>query len=163
MSTYELVDNGFNLQHDDIYEAFVEYFENPKMYKIKDVGQYSLYASKIQAFLGIEHRYVMVIVIRDDRKSDVLRNLRWVSIQTRSIEEDHKLPYHTYVPKRSKYMTKTITRIRTPNKNEYKYNVDGSPLIVELLPNLTKKDENQYSNTGILANALETFNTVVQF
>ena len=51
---------------DVVYSAFVEYFANPSMTKMKDINDFSMYIARVYAILGIEYRYIIVFVKRDE-------------------------------------------------------------------------------------------------
>lgn len=151
---------------DNVYSLFVEYFTNPSMTKIKDVDDYSMYISKVYAILGIEYRYIIVFVPKDNKPFntvDLLSNLKWVSLQTRSLTDNHSLSYHSYIPKRLASLDKKITLLRKDN-NQYLYNVEALPITIILLPKNIEKNVNQeYSPSGTVVTAMETYQTIVTF
>lgn len=149
---------------DDVYSAFVEYFANPAMTKMKDVNDYSMYIAKVYAMLGIEYRYIIVFVKKDEfplGSTKLLSNLSWVSLQTRSLQDDHNLSYHSYIPKRHPAIDKKISLIRKDSQ-QYVYHVDQLPISIVLLP--TKKNTDlEYATSGHVTTALESYQTIVTF
>lgn len=149
---------------DVVYSAFVEYFANPSMTKMKDINDFSMYIARVYAILGIEYRYIIVFVKRDEfplGSTKLLSNLSWVSLQTRSLPEEHNLSSHSYIPKRLPNLDKKISLIRKDEK-QYLYHVDQLPISIVLLP--TKKNRDfEYATTGSVTTALESYQTIVTF
>lgn len=157
----EFVDNKSTIQ-DDIYQAICEYFQNPMMTKIKDVNNFSMYAVKIYAVLGIEERFVIIFIPKNASKNgDVkaLSVLRWVSLQTRTLENNFNLKMHSYIPKKSKILEMFI-QLSKKNDESYEYIVD-LPLRIVLLTKRPKDKKMDYNQTGNLMTALETYHTVL--
>lgn len=158
------LDTGYDPNRDLIYRNFAEYFEHPVLTKIRDVQQYSVYMAKIYALLGIEQHYVVVLIpknLEEDGHQERLANLQWESLQTRALEEDHDIPVHSYTPRRLPSINKTI-RLTHQDPNQYVYSVDNMPLKVTLLPR--KKDQTmEYSRSGSVVTALETFSTILSW
>jgi hypothetical protein len=158
----ELLDD-YNPQRDNVYPLFVNYFSNPILTKIKDVEMYSVYMSKIHALLGIEFRYIVVFVNRDNKPVGTtiyLANLPWITLQTRTLTDDHKLPFHTYNPRRLPFFDHKIKLVHQDEK-QYEYVVEKLPLKVILLPKT--KGTMEYNANGTIVNALETYQTIVSF
>jgi hypothetical protein len=160
----KILDSKFDsfLIRDNIYPLFVNYFEDPVLTKVRDVNNFSMYACKIQALLGIEYRYLICFIRQD--KNPVgstlnLSDLSWDCIQTRTMTEDYNVNIHGYIPQRLAGLNKKIYLI---NKDEYSYNynVDGLPFTVSLLPKTKNLD---YLNTGSVINALETYQTIIKW
>lgn len=150
----------YNPEQDKVYSLFTEYFENISMTKIKDVGSYSMYMAKIQAYLGIEFRYLIAFVPKDVypvRKIVPLTALKWVSLQTRTLEDDHDIQPQAYRPRRMKGLDQGIKLVRKSDK-EYIYEVEDLPISICLLPKSTGLE---YNSTGSVVVALETYQTIV--
>lgn len=147
---------------ENLYKNIVEYFGNPILTKLKNVNGYTMYIAKIYANLGVEHRYLIVFIHQDNENigtQEKLSNLRWVSLQTRALTDDHKLTYHAYTPRRLPGLDKKITLVEYDGKS-YKYKVEDLPLTVSLLP--TKKNTGvEYNASGSVVTALETYNTIL--
>jgi hypothetical protein len=77
--------------------------KDPEMVKIKDIDEkHSLYCTKIQGVLLVEYRYIFCIVFRDKlqvNSKQKLSNLKWESLQTRSLETNYNTNIHSYNPK----------------------------------------------------------------
>lgn len=160
----EFLDLGYDPYKEKIFEAFSQYFNNLQMTKIKDVENYSMYMAKIFSQLGIEYRYVIIFIVKDDKpigSTQALSEMRWVTLQTRSLHDNHKLPNQTYIPRRQPSLMKKITLIKR-DVTQYTYRCDDYPLLVTLLP--TKKDSTtEYNQTGSIVTALESYNTIVSW
>jgi hypothetical protein len=153
---------GYDPTRDSIYPIFASYFENPRMFKIKDVGIYSMYMTKIHALLGIEFRYLIVFVPKNNLPSGdekFLAQLEWESLQTRTLTDEHKLPYHSYNPRRNENLDKKIW-LKKKDENQYIYSVEDFPLQIILLPHAKNID---YNSSGTIVPALETYQTLVNF
>jgi len=156
----QLIDGEYK---DDVYTLFSSYFDNPIMKKIRDVNSHSMYGVKIHALLGIVSRYVIAFCKQDVYPigNEVsLSNLRWVSIQTRTLDENYPVHTHTYIPARH-YLTNEINLFKQDN-TKYSYTVEELPLLVTLLPS-GKSQGMEYNSKGTLVTALETYNTIVNF
>jgi hypothetical protein len=146
----------------NIYPLFTAYFDNPICTKVKDVENFSMYACKIHAVLGIENRYLILFINRDNNSTGSqynMNDLEWVCLQTRSMEDELKVNLHSYIPQRLKELNKKITLYHSDTKT-YKYNVEEFPIEVMLLPRTKNID---YNRSGFLINALETYQTIINW
>lgn len=144
-----------------MYQIFSQYFGNPPMTKVKNVDNYSMYIVKINAILSIEYRYIIIFVIKNNDEigsKKLLHELDWISLQTRTLQDEHKVETHSYTPQRLPGLNKTISLIKK-DKNQYLYSVDTFPLSLVLLPK--KNSENEYNSNGNLIMALETYQTII--
>lgn len=167
MSHYgQLLDSGYDPSKDTLYASFVQYFNNPLMTKIRDTNGYSMYLAKMNALLGIEYRYIIIFIYQDEApigSKEKLDKLRWVSLQTRTLREDHRLPLHTYIPTRLPSLDKKIT-LFNHDTQQYNYKVENLPITVTLLPSGKSANSGvEYQASGTLVTALETFHTIVSF
>jgi hypothetical protein len=164
MANYgEMLDTGYDPFKEKIYNMFCVYFNNPIMTKIKDVNQFSMYAIKTNGMLGIEHRYIIVFVDKNNYPvghEETLDNLFWVSIQTRTLTEDYKTKVHNYIPRRIPELDKKIN-LKHKDDKQYVYNVEDYPISVCLISK--NKGMLEYGNSGKIINAIETFQTVINF
>lgn len=140
-----------------IYNAFVEYFENLQMTKIKNVDKFSCYYAKITAFLGTMYKYVIVIVPIDNNPLGTtieMSKLNCISLQTRMLSDNHHIMQQLYNPnKRLQSLNHTII-----NKGAY-YTCPNIPSIkITLL-----KEENRYVPKANLLEAINTYDTVITF
>ena len=157
---------SFNFDFMNIYSHFVKYFGDLTMTKIKDLEinnrKFSYYAAEIQSYLGINRRYVIAISARDFelmRKTKKLSQLDWVSLQTRTLEENMNLVKQQYIPKRLPELNHEIIR-----RSDGTYNYD-CPKIPNLLTTLLKTDNNvHYVDRGnTIIEAIETYSTIFSF
>lgn len=163
----EVIDQDYNPIRDAIYPLFVQYFGNPLMSKSKDIDDYSMYICKIDALLGIEYRYIIAFVYHDKILPGTqirLSKLPWLSLQTRTLKDEHNLPPHSYVPRRLSNLDKKIV-LTYKDSEQYVYKAEGLPIIVTLLPKDSTKSKSmmEYNNTGTIVNALETYQTIISF
>ncbi len=159
----QVLDPDYDFDKDKVYNIFVEYFENPTLTKLKDVAEYSLYAVKSHALLGIEQRYIMLFVYKDKFNighQEKMVNLFWISLQTTTSEDEHKILTHTYTPRRLPGVSCAI-HLTDINNGVYKYSVDGLPIHVTLPPG--KSGNDSYTAHNKLVNAIETYNTIITF
>jgi hypothetical protein len=158
----EFIDTGFDPSRELVYNLLVSYFENPLMTKIKDVAQYSMYLTKIQAMLGIEFRYLIVFVLKNKEavnSTSRLDNLKWISLQTRTLTDDHNISQHSYIPRRIPELDQRIV-LENKSERQYLYKVEKLPILITLLPKTKSID---YNSTGTVTTALETYQTIVNF
>ena len=166
MNYGELIDSSYNPNKEGIYALFVKYFGDLEMTKIKDVKSnyrtYSMYAAKIYCGLTIQNRYVIIFVQGDKLPkgtTEQLKNLQWITLQTRSLTDNHTIPAQRYKPRR---MTEFMTKINMTKKDEkqFVYMAEKYPLEIILLP---KKKGLPYQPKGSIVSALETYNTIISF
>ena len=147
-----------------LYAEFDTYFNHPKMRKIKDVNGHSMYMAKSYCLLSNECRYIVAFTKQDRLQAGSeqgLRELPWVSLQTRTLGDKHELPSHDYQPNRSSPLNKTITRV-SQTRDSSVYSCEEFPLTVTLLhkePNLPM----EYQDKGTIITALETYQTIITF
>jgi len=163
MASYgQILDTGYDPVKDNIYPLFHQYFENPRLVKIKNVDKYSMYMVKIHALLGVEFRYLIAFVPKNDlpiRDEKFLSQLEWESLQTRTLTDDHIIPSHSYTPKRLPNLDQKI-QLRSKDDNQYVYNVIDLPIRITLLPTSKGLD---YNPSGTVVSALETYQTLVNW
>jgi hypothetical protein len=161
MNYGQLLDS-YEPEKEFVYESFCRYFNNPVMTKVKDVGGYSVYMAKNHCLLTKECQYIIVCVENDNdgiNQTKSLDSIQWISLQTRTIKDNHTLPSHSYQPARTGVMTSKITRTeKTPTTSTY--SCKELPIIVTLL---NKDNKSQYPDSGTVVTALETYKTVVTF
>ena len=161
MANYGQKIGGYDPVDEQIYRACAFYFDNPDMFKVKDDEDSSYYMRKTSNLLN-KCRYIMAIALKNEDplgSSRKLSDLEWISLQTRTLPEQGKIPNFTYKPKRYGLAEIKIKRIHR-DKNESIYEVDRLPLMIRLLH--TKTDtEHQYQDEGVVGAALETFQTIL--
>ena len=145
----------------NVYDIFVSYFGNPKLTKIKDNEHHSVYAIKVNVQLR-ESRYLLVMCERDGFTIGTefnLADLRWVSLQTRSLNQDIPCNVFNYMPQKKPPFTSRIflsdrgEKMSTYTSREYK---------ISLCMLHTENTKFQYPNISTLASALETFQTIIK-
>jgi len=144
-----------------VYNAFSEYFNNPRMTKVKNTNEFSVYMSKAYCLLNKECRYLIAFVklnLMPIKHSEDLTNLEWVSFQTRTLPDKHDLASHLYNAKRGGLLDTRIEKIDTSSEAST-YTCDKLGLVITLLH--TKEGLNQYAPTGSVITALETYQTII--
>jgi len=152
------------------YNLFVSYFGNPKMTKIRNDGDHSIYMTHIRSMLANTKRYLVAIVDLDvffPKEEVLLSNLRWKSFQTRSLQDKFEIQLqHTYKPNPTIFSNCAISIARRdPTFSEYDMDPlqnDNSISLKVLLLHKTN-DKFEYPNAGTLSSALETYNTIIEF
>ena len=157
----EVIDSGVDLQKVNVYNFFVNYFNNPRMSKIKTIDGYVMYGCKINSLLSRDKRYIIVLVsVKNDfNKSDVhLDDINWDFLQTRCLDETYAVPQHSYNKLDNNYTISVYKKTDT----KYLYSVNEFPNItVSLL--FGKNQARIYNDKGTLNLAIENYNTIVSF
>ena len=111
-----------------------------------------------------EPLYLILFILEDGKlnKTQIkLEQLKWISFQTRSLDEIHDIIKHTYYPVKIYPLNKNIKLIKRED-NQSVYECEEFKLDIILLH--TKKNERyKYYPTGTIISALETFNTIINF
>jgi hypothetical protein len=153
-----IIDSGVDVTRVNLYNTFVNYFENPKMRRIKDLqgGLYVLFGCQIETLLVREQRYLLVAVPSQKVKSPegYLEDLEWITFETRSLFEELDVPIHSY----SRKELNNIITLISKSDSEYNYTCTDFDIIVRLLT--TKNQIRPYNNRGTLGLALETYSTI---
>jgi hypothetical protein len=161
MANYGEILEPFEPNLDLMYRAFINFFNNPNMIKIKDVDKFSMYMIKNYCLLSKECRYIVTLIPKDVNpigNKKKLSELRWVSFQTRTLDAEHDLPPHSYNPTRGGELDVDIIRVKSDKKSST-YKCNKFPFTVTLLH--TKNIENEYVEKGTVVTALETFQTII--
>ena len=87
--------------------------------------------------------------------------LTWISLQTRTLEDQHNLKPHTYQAVQKPPLNQKIN-IQDQNEKQSTYHSTGFPLVITLL-HTRKNNSYQYQPTGTVVSALETFQTIINF
>lgn len=175
----ELIDN--NPDREKVYNIFINYYENPFFYKLKDVAQnvyvntpsHSMYVCKIASGTTIDKRYIICITpvdIYPVMHRMPMCDLKWESLQARTLQENMgatQLPLHSYRFKRESPYNALINR-STYEDTYTEYVCDSLPLKVTMLhKSSTSKapDKFEYISVekSILNVALEQYSTVITF
>jgi len=160
MNYGELIDNS-SFNREILYKNFSDYFNNPVMYKIKDIEDFSMYIAKVNCLLSTFYRYIYVFTQKDNNNNmnqEYLRDLKWYNLQTRTIEDQYNIPLHEYEPTRNTPLYVPINRKEKHPENSV-YSCDK--LAVEVLLLHEKGGANQYQDKGNLVSAIETYKTII--
>jgi hypothetical protein len=160
----QVINPEYDPSKNHVYDAFVMYFKDPTLTKIKNVNNYTVYMTKIYSMLGNTYRYLILFVDRDVNNTGTeksMNELEWVSLQTRTLEDQHDLKPHSYQVRRLPELSNKIN-IKTRSETESVYDVDGYNLTLTLL-HTRKNNTYQYQPTGTVISALETFQTIINF
>jgi len=146
-----------------MYNDFSDYFNQPMMSKTSNPDSvHSMYMCKAYCLLSNECRYIIAI-IKDDKNpigtEKPLKDLKWVSIQTRTLPSKENIRTHGYQPKMSGPLTTPIIR-NNVQENASIYSCQKYPITVTMLHTL-KKTADDYQPRGNIIAALETYNTIV--
>lgn len=161
MSQYGELIGVYNPVHAQIYEEFSKYFNHPKMTKINDDNGYSVYMTKTYCLLSTECRYIVAIIPKDSvpvGATEKLIELPWVSLQTRTLPINHKIPSHSYTPTRAGFLNKVIDRT-VKQENSSTYSCAELPITITLL--YPRNNSTEYQNKGTIPAALETYQTII--
>ena len=145
-------------------EKIIElYFSNPILTKIKNDQGFSFYTCKIQSLLINSNRYLVAITNRDAYligQALALSDIRWISLQTRVLNQAEKTSEHVYTPRQSNLFNIQITQKERDN-NVVLYNIRSYPNYeLSLLENQANLFE--YPVSGTLNSALETYHCVIR-
>lgn len=149
-----------------VYQAFERYFMNPTFVKTNPVSDtYSLYYARVYCMLA-EFRYLIAVTEQDNLPSGTemkLHNLRWKSIQLRTLSKEVKAPECSYKKEHDGLFDSEIQLIkRDKTENKVMYQCTSQPLVIELLP--TKKGSvHDYPDKATLETAMDTFQCVIYF
>lgn len=160
---YGIPIDNFTPEKDHIYDMFTEYFNNPALTKIKNENNLSMYITKTYCLTSTTCRYIIVFVPIDNIQLgsiNSLSELKWVSLQTRTLSEKFlNVGTHGYSAEEKGPLLSKIHRLNI-TKEASTYKCDDHPLIITLLHD-TKKNSDSYQNSGNIIIALETWNTIV--
>lgn len=162
MTSYGQTLDSYEPDKDYLYKIFDDYFNHPTMTKIKNADGYSIYMSKMYCLLSNKCRYLVAIVKEDFnpvKTQESLKMLRWVSFQTRTLEDQHTLPPHGYQPTAKGPLAVPITRVNITNEAS-EYSCSDLPITVTLLHD-DKNNQYTYQHRGNVVAALETYQTLV--
>jgi len=160
MAHYGEILVNYEPEKDLLYKLIDDYFNHPKMIKMKDVEIYSVYMTKIYCLLSNQYRYLIAFLDVDNLPvgtTSPLRSLIWKSFQTRTLSENHNIPSHGYQPTLATPLSKPIKLIDTDN-NSCTYLCDFFSCNVTLLHS---GDKTQYKKDGNMLLALETYQTII--
>jgi len=159
MSEYgSIIDNYIS----EINLNLIEYFDNPTMVKMKNVNNLSMYMTKNYCLLSQDCRYIVIFVTEDNlpiKTKKLMSELDWISIQTRTLNENYNLDSHFYNPVNKGPLKEYIYCIE--KKQEYSiYSCEKFPIKITIF-NTKKNEENPYQDKSTIISALETYNTII--
>lgn len=157
----QLIDDSYDPSLDFMYSAFVKYFNNPILTKIKNVNNFSVYMTKTHCLLTNECRYIVVFVPEDNMRNgtkESLKTMRWVSIQTRTLEDNHNLDPHGYTAIEQGPLMAKIKRIKNEEESST-YSCEDFPITITLLN--PHKGSSSYQDNGTIIAAIETWETTI--
>lgn len=160
----QLINPYYDPRKNEVYEAFNLFFGNPAMEKIKNVNGFSVYMTKIHCLLGKTHRYLIVFVDQDLNPNGFslrMEECEWISLQTRTLEENHDMKSHVFNVSRNSTLSQKIDIVSRDDEQTV-YKAEVYPLIITLL-NTKKNNVYQYQSKGTIISALETYQTIVSF
>lgn len=148
----------------EVYNEIVKYYNNPNCTKIKNVDKYSVYMVKIHALLSNVQRYLVIFCLQDNRNiKDIieLKGLKWISFQTRTLEENHDIPKYSYDINKNSILNQKINVVNRDDKQST-YSTTRFPITITML-HVRKNSKYQYHPSGTIISALETFQTIINF
>lgn len=161
---------GYDPMRDFIYRTITDYFQDPVLVKTRTkshVDGMDMYVGQSVSYLLKERRFLLVMVTRADDipygTASRLSRLMWKTLQTRVIVDDDEfidpVREFSYDVRREAFHGYTLSRVDTTD-DWTQYRVDPYlPLTVFLFHK--KKGAFEYSPTGTLVAALETFQTLL--
>jgi hypothetical protein len=156
----------FDPRKEYVYDSFVEYYNDPVMSKIKDDNEnnLSVYACKTVCMLINKCRYLLTTVPKDSYsigKKFNLRDIEWVSFQTRVLEGKYNVPSHHFQTTTKFPMNSKIIEY-SKDENITNYNCEHFRVKVHLL-HTRENNIWEYTRIGKLCSALETYQTIITF
>jgi len=150
------------MEYEQTYGAFVDYFGDIPLKKIKTVDGYTIYACKTLSGL-VMNRYIYVIVKQTpfEKEYTTLAKLDWKSIQTRSTEDHLIVPevHYTVNEEKKQMLNDKLNMIERKNdRTEYRTSL---PVEIILLHDAKKKNSLQYPDSCLFYQAIETYNCCV--
>ena len=146
------------------YNYFSWYFDNPTLKKFKVVGTQVMFGCRIRSMLMRDTKYLIAMVdVKNlpETEEIKLQELNWKCLQMRTLTETIQVPFCSYREKSNDISDSQITAYK---KNDSMTCYECEKLkgtFVTLL--YTKNQTRSYADTGILKNAIETYNTLITF
>ena len=163
MEKYGQLLDSFETPQMEIYKIISSYFDNPIMTKVKSDKGLAFYAVRTTSLMLKDSRYLIALLPEDGvplGQKTPLASLNWVSFQTRTLSEDWKVPIHRYSDKEEGPWDIPISLHHKDANYNYYYRC-RLPIEIELITPRTSFPN--YPQTGTIAKALETFQTVIAF
>lgn len=164
MAQYGQLLNAFDPEKDEVYTHFDSYFNQPVLIKVKDVENYSVYMTKTYCLLSGICRYIMTFVPTDEESKGtpkLLSELKWESLQTRTLMDDHDIPSHAYNARMGTKLDAVIERTSITDESSV-YKCEDLPITLTLL-HKNPGTPSEYQKTGTVVSAVETYQTIITF
>lgn len=168
---------------ENIYNLFRQYYPDLVFTKIKDstscnrvrggsgksCGSVSVYYAKIKSHISTGYRYVICVIPIDNyvpSHEKHLRDLNWISLQTRLLDVEYKIPAQIYKssPEIIDYFSKIMFQLAKRDYSSTHYeSISGAVGDCDLLLLHSKKnpERSNYPERVDLKSALDNFSTVI--
>ena len=147
----------------ETYGAFLDYFGDIPLQKIKDNNGFDIYCCRVSSGLR-DNRYVYVVCnSTKNPETTTLNSLDWVSIQTRTTEDNHIVPKIDLLlnEDRKNALSDQLTLV-SRNSTKTEYSTTELPIKINLMHNLKKNNSYQYPDSCKLYQALQTYQCVIE-
>lgn len=117
--------------------------------------------TKIDSTVGNKTRYIVLLLNKNSEHNGTTKYMKeceWVSLQTRSLKENYNLKPYKYIPIKKPPLNQKIN-LTSQDEKQTIYNCDTFPINITLL----NMKDTIYSHSGTIVNALETFQTIINF
>lgn len=147
--------------------VFDNIFKGLIFYKVsrQSPDNYTMYVAQLQSFTANAKRYVILFVLDDYafHQKAYINQLRWTSLQTRTIPDDYGLPEQNMDPKSldSRYHQKIHLSLKDRNQKQTEY-YSQLPIEIAILHDPKRKSIYQYPDDISLRQALATFQCVIK-
>lgn len=165
MNYGESIDPDYKPGNDQLYAAFVEYFGDPDMTKIKNINGHGMYVAKSDCMLATHSRYLIAFVNSDTEsisKTLPLSYLPWKVLQMRTLTDMYNV--ETFSHQSSSSKLREIIQVKSRTDKSCVYTCEGYPISVSLICEDWEKGQdnaNKYHSRGRLYNAVETWKTII--
>lgn len=156
--------NNIMANKEEIYGAFVDYYGDITLDKLKVEDNWTIYCTKMNSGLN-SYRYIYVVVsnIMAPGQQATLNQLDWISFQTRETEELYKVSTtNFYLDDTKKKVLSDMITVNERTKTETIYYTDDLPIRIRLLHDPKKNNHLQYPDRAFLYQALNTYHCVVE-
>lgn len=164
VSNYGKLLGTVDLEKENIYTLFVNYFDNITLTKVKQQENLGIWMARINSMLKKGYYYLIALNEDDEEKIGSTKNLEeieWTCLQTKNLEEYHQIPVQGYTVKREDPFNSKI-EINKRDKRFSEYKCSKFPSLKITLIH-SKGIEYEFANSGSINAAVETFNTLITF
>ena len=143
-----------------VYGAFLDYYGNVDMKRIRQDNGWSVYAMRFSTQLST-YRYLFAIAMTAPLEPEIMKlnDINWMSLQTRESDEFHTVPeiIHLLDERKKQALPDVLVATQeTVDRKEYNCPL---PVRVELVSD--KSRAYQYPDKLLLYQAMESYNAVV--